>query len=160
VRVQLKEAEENVRVIVQKLETKPPELPDPPGLVWAYHNISLNVSPDVIENAWIEFWVLKEWLATQEVEKENILMLRFHAGKWEELPTEFVLDNGTHLKFRAYTPGFSPFVVVAETPLKPEVEVPKIPLIPLAVLSLVIVGAAAALLLKKRAARPPVPTAF
>jgi len=111
--VDLKQQMEDVRVIAEKLAEKPPELPEPPGLVWAYHEININVPEDAIENAEINFWVLKEWLATQGASKESIRLLRFHEGGWKELPTEILGENATHVSYRARTPGFSVFAIAA-----------------------------------------------
>ena len=111
--VDLKQQMEDVRVIAEKLAEKPPELPEPPGLVWAYHEININVPEEAIENAEINFWVLKEWLATQGASKESIRLLRFHEGGWKELPTEILGENATHVSYRARTPGFSVFAIAA-----------------------------------------------
>ena len=85
----LGEARENVKTTIEKLEEKPPGLPDPLGFVWTYHRIEVNVPEDAIENAEIDFWVPKEWLTTHGVSKENVRLLRFGEG-WEELTTEIV----------------------------------------------------------------------
>ena len=113
--IDLAKIRENVRMVVEKLERKPPELPEPPGLVWAYIQIDVNVPEDAIENAGIYFWVLKEWLATQGISKENIVLFRFRQGKWSELPTRVIGENFTHIHYSAETPGFSTFAVAAKT---------------------------------------------
>ena len=113
--VDLKEARNNVTTTIEKLEEKPPELPDPPGLVWAYHQIDINVPEDAIENAEIDFWVSKEWLSTHGVSKEDVRLFRFGEG-WEELTTEILGDDTTHVSYRAITPGFSVFAITAYTP--------------------------------------------
>ena len=63
--VRLKETAENVRMLVRKLENKPPELPDPPGLVWAYHEIGVNVPAGAIERVGWSFGLRKNgWART------------------------------------------------------------------------------------------------
>ncbi|KXA95176.1 hypothetical protein AKJ65_02365 [candidate division MSBL1 archaeon SCGC-AAA259E19] len=112
--VNFRKVVENVRIAVRKLKKKPSEVPKPPGLVHAYTEVSTNVPEDEIENAGITFWVLKGWLATHEVSEENVMLLRYHEGAWENLPTNLVGENGAHIKYEAETPGFSTFAITAK----------------------------------------------
>ena len=140
--IDLKEARENVKTTIEKLEGKPLGLPDPLGLVWAYHRIEVNVPEDAIENAEIDFWVPKEWLTTHGVSKENVRLLRFGEG-WEELTTEIVGENATHVSYRAGTPGFSVFAITAYAP---PAEVLPLEINMMLVAALVAVGMAIALI--------------
>lgn len=119
--VKLKETLNNVKVVVEKLENKPSGAPDPPGLVWAYFNLDVDVPADKIDSGWITFWVLKEWLATHGVQKENIIVLRFSGGEWKRIQPVLVTENATHVEFSAQIPGFSTFAIVAETAAPAEV---------------------------------------
>jgi PGF-pre-PGF domain-containing protein len=109
--IALKEVVKNVTIYFEKLPDRPPNVPKPPGLVYAYHEISVSVSKEALKGADITFWVLKEWLATNNVTAKDVIMLRYYAGKWEELPTKPVGENATHFKFVAETPGFSTFAI-------------------------------------------------
>jgi len=113
-KMNLKEPREDLEISLKKLRKKPPELPDPPGLVWAYQEISTNIPEEAIENAGINFWVLKEWLETYGTDREDILLLRYHRGQWENLPTTLIDENATHFKYSAKTPGYSTFVITAK----------------------------------------------
>jgi len=113
--ITLKEATRNVTISFEKLAEKPPDVPKPLIPVYAYHEISINISKDAFKEASITFWVLKEWLAANNATPENIVMLRYHAGRWDELPTKNVGENVTHFKFVAETPGFSTFAIAAKT---------------------------------------------
>lgn len=109
--IKLKEVARNITIYLEKLMEKPPEVPEPPGLVYAYHKIDVSVPEGLIEKANITFWVLKEHLATYKVTKDNVVMLRYHDNKWLKLPTKVVGENTTHFNFTAETPGFSIFAV-------------------------------------------------
>jgi PGF-pre-PGF domain-containing protein len=112
--ITLKETVRNVTIFFEKLVEKPPDVPEPPGLVYAYHEISINIPEGAIKEANITFWVLKEWLATHKVSVESVVMLRYHAGEWVNLQTRVIGENATHYKFIAETPGFSTFAIIPE----------------------------------------------
>jgi len=114
--IKLKEVIRNVTIYFEKIDEKPPEVSSPPGLVYAYYKIDVNISETSIEKADITFWVLKEWLATQGATKDGVVMLRYHDGEWLRLPTRAIGENSTHFKFLAETPGFSIFAIAVETP--------------------------------------------
>jgi len=112
--IALKEVVKNVTIYFEKLPDRPPNVPKPPGLVYAYHEISVSISKEALKGADITFWVLKEWLATHNAAAKDVVMLRYYAGKWEELPTKLVGENATHFKFVAETPGFSVFAIAVK----------------------------------------------
>jgi PGF-pre-PGF domain-containing protein len=118
--ITLKEVARNVTILFEKLTEKPLEIPEPPGLVYAYHEISVNISKEAFKGANVTFWVLKDWLATNNATSENVVMLRYYAGEWAELPTRMVGENVTHFKFIAETPGFSIFAITTRE-LKEEI---------------------------------------
>ncbi|MEM3662848.1 MAG: PGF-pre-PGF domain-containing protein [Sulfolobales archaeon] len=112
----LREVVRNVTIYFEKLFDKPSNIPSPPGFVYAYHRIDVNAPENSIEKANITFWVLKEWLATHGVAKDDIAMLRYHNGEWLRLPTRVVGENATHFEFTAETSGFSIFAITAIKP--------------------------------------------
>ncbi len=114
--IMLREIAKNVTIFFEKLVEKPPDVPEPPGLVYAYHEISINVREEALKGANITFWVLKEWLATHKIAVESVVMLRYHAGEWINLQTRVVGENATHFKFIAETPGLSIFAIIPEFP--------------------------------------------
>jgi PGF-pre-PGF domain-containing protein len=109
--ITLREIARNITIFFEKLTGKPREIPEPPSPVYAYHEISVNISKEVLKEANITFWVSKEWLVANKATAESVIMLRYHAGEWAELPTRFVSENVTHFKFTAETPGFSVFAI-------------------------------------------------
>ena len=109
--LKLKEERSNLKISIEKLTKKPPDLPEPEGPVWAYIEISVNVPDEEIESATIEFWILKEWLQKHGAAADEVILLRYHDGEWQKLPTEILWENATHIQYSAETPGFSIFVV-------------------------------------------------
>ncbi|MEM1704050.1 MAG: carboxypeptidase regulatory-like domain-containing protein, partial [Zestosphaera sp.] len=97
---------------------KPPEVPSPPGLVYAYHKIDVNIPEASIEKADITFWVMKEWLAIHGATKDDVVMLRYHGGEWLRLPTKAIGENVTHFEFTAETPSFSIFAIAITAPVR------------------------------------------
>jgi PGF-pre-PGF domain-containing protein len=113
--ITLKGLARNVTIFFEKLVEKPPQIPKPPGLVYAYHEISINISKDVIKSANITFYVSKEWLIANNAKAENVTLVRYHAVEWTKLPTRVVGENATHFQFLSQTPGFSTYAIIAET---------------------------------------------
>ena len=110
-----KEVAKNVTIYFEKLLERPLSVPKPPGLVYAYYKISMNISREVLKEAHITFWVLKKWLVANKATTKDVTMLRYSVGKWEELPTRLIGENATHFKFVAETPEFSMFAIAVHT---------------------------------------------
>lgn len=109
--IALKDVVENVTIYFKKLSGRPTEVSKPPGPVYAYHEISVNVAEEALKGANITFWVLKEWLTANRAAVDDVVMLRYHDVEWKELPTRCIGENATHFKFMAETPGFSVFAI-------------------------------------------------
>ncbi|MDH5815664.1 MAG: PGF-pre-PGF domain-containing protein [Candidatus Nezhaarchaeota archaeon] len=116
--VRLREIVRNVTIYFEKLVEKPPEVPSPPGLVYAYHRIDVNIPEASIEKADVTFWVMKEWLVTHGATKDDVVMLRYHGGEWLRLLTKAIGENATHSEFTAETPGFSIFAIATMMPVR------------------------------------------
>jgi PGF-pre-PGF domain-containing protein len=112
--IALKEIAKNVTIYFEKLVERPREVLRPPGLVYAYHEISVSVSKEALKGANITFWVSKEWLTANSATAEDVAMLRYYAGEWTKLLTRVVGGNATHFKFTAETPGFSIFAIAVK----------------------------------------------
>lgn len=88
----------------------------PAGTV--YRNVNLWVgnggvaSSENIENAVIGFRVEKAWLEENGVDAADISLWHYDNG-WSELETRKVGEDDVYVYFEADTPGFSPFVIVA-----------------------------------------------
>ncbi|MFP4655276.1 MAG: PGF-pre-PGF domain-containing protein [Methanohalobium sp.] len=67
-----------------------------------------------IKNASIDFDVEKSWIEENDINESTIKMCRYHNDKWNDLDTQKLTENETVIKYRANTPGFSPFAISGE----------------------------------------------
>ncbi|OKY77374.1 MAG: putative membrane protein [Candidatus Methanohalarchaeum thermophilum] len=84
--------------------------------IYQYIEINLTLSDtatvdpgDVSAN--ITFTVNKTWLEGVGADSENIVLKRYNNEEWNELRTEKIGENTTHIKYKAQTPGFSYFAI-------------------------------------------------
>lgn len=85
-----------------------------PFIGMTYKNIRItenNIEEVLQDKATVDFKVLKSWLSDNKVGKGYIAMFRFVDDAWVELPTSIGEDDGTYIHYKAYTPGFSYFVI-------------------------------------------------
>ena len=94
----------------------------PPGIVYKYVNIWVGAgdidSPDSIIDAFIGFEVDRGWLAQNNLEENNIRLLRWDGSKWNSLDTQPTSSDETFAYYYSRTNAFSPFAIVA-LPLYP-----------------------------------------
>ncbi|WP_440955843.1 NosD domain-containing protein [Methanosarcina sp. Mfa9] len=89
----------------------------PAGIV--YKNVNIWVgnegveSPENIGNAVIGFRVEKEWLESNGVDENAVLLYRYSGEEWSALVTRVTGDDENFVYFEAETPGYSPFSIVA-----------------------------------------------
>lgn len=148
--IKVKGRVENIVINFEKLLEKPSNTPDPPGLVYAYYRISTNISKDSIEKATITFSIPKEWLLKQNIEVDNIVLLRYVSDKWERLSTRLISENTTHYIFLAESPGFSYFALSAITEAIEEHVPTTLPIIIVPIAIAVAVVITVLLIIKKR----------
>gem|GEM_PF-2306261 len=111
--VRPKEIVKNIQIIVSKIK-EPPVKEKPPGLVYAYYDISPISDEDVKAEGSIKFAVEKSWIAENKVNPESIRLARYTVT-WEILKTEKVSEDRDYIYYEAEVPGFSVFAVMAET---------------------------------------------
>ena len=109
-----KEMVKTMQVIVSKIK-EPPVKEKPPGLVYAYYEISPVSDQGVRAEGNISFAVKKSWIVENRIKAENIRLARYNAT-WEILKTEIVSEDSEFVYYRAELPGFSYFAVISETP--------------------------------------------
>ncbi|WP_052718367.1 NosD domain-containing protein [Methanosarcina sp. MTP4] len=90
----------------------------PAGVVYKNVNIWVGnegvASPENIGNAVIGFRVEKEWLESNGVGENAVLLYRYSDGEWNALVTRVVEGDDENLVyFEAETPGYSPFAIAA-----------------------------------------------
>ncbi|ADI74134.1 peptidase S8 and S53 subtilisin kexin sedolisin [Methanohalobium evestigatum Z-7303] len=107
-----------------KVETRIEVLKDKSALVdenapdKVYQNMNIWVGKagfnNNIKNASIDFDVEKSWIEENDINESTIKMCRYHDDKWNKLQTQKLTENETVIKYRANTPGFSPFAITGE----------------------------------------------
>ncbi len=103
---------ENVKLKVQQLSGKPTELSTPEGTVYSYLEIlAEKLSNSNINSATITFKIEKSWFVNENVDVNNIVLMRYRSGQWENLTTEKSSEDENYYYYTATTPGFSVFAV-------------------------------------------------
>lgn len=89
----------------------------PPGqTVIGYFEIEpVGINPDTISSGVIMFSVNGQWLASRDRTPEQVALMRNHDSRWTALPTTLLRQSGDTYYYRATTPGFSYFAIVAGT---------------------------------------------
>jgi PGF-pre-PGF domain-containing protein len=92
----------------------PPSIPAPNGTLFEYAELTLyKVTDDAIAGTLIEFAVPLSWLENNGLDPSQVMLLRWHDGEWQELPTGIVKEEDGKVYFRAESPGLSLFAIIA-----------------------------------------------
>ncbi len=109
------ESMKHVKLIVKKLDKNPgiiiPGIYE--GNIFDFYKISLS-HENGIKKAIIRFSVDKSWLIKNNIDKEDIVLLRFANGRWVELETKLAGNYLDAYEYEAVTPGFSYFASAAK----------------------------------------------
>jgi PGF-pre-PGF domain-containing protein len=84
----------------------------------------VGINPSMVDQGIIRFVVPVTWLKNQDVNPEDIVLMRYSDGLWMNLPTEYNYQSGNMLHFTSVTSGFSCFVVTIRTQPEPLTEMP------------------------------------
>ena len=95
-------------VAIRWLTEKPAELPCPPGVTFAYLELSTDAS---IDNATIEFTVPRSWLIQNSVGENTVDLYHYSNNEWRKLPTAKVGENSAYIFYSAVSPGLSTFAI-------------------------------------------------
>jgi PGF-pre-PGF domain-containing protein len=86
-----------------------------PGAIYQNMNIWVGktgfATESNIADPIIGFKVSKEWMANNNIGKENIRLYRYNADVWNELKTTNTYEDNQYVYFESQTPGFSPFAI-------------------------------------------------
>ncbi|RZN34570.1 MAG: PGF-pre-PGF domain-containing protein [Methanophagales archaeon ANME-1-THS] len=116
VSVDLKRMTFNAQAALKKTD-KPPDLPDPDGLVYGYFEITTNLEPENLRSARVYFRVSTIWMATNGVDVERIKLCRCAPAaskRWEELATTKIKEDGMYSYFSADMHALSLFSITGE----------------------------------------------
>lgn len=123
--IELKDKPEHISLRLEKNES-----------VYQYLDIKLTsdeeyVAEDDIDIMKFNFKVKQSWIAENNIDKNTILLIRYHNGEWQNLSTMLVSENDIYVIFEAETPGCSTFAVIGSALVEiPEPYVSKTPEIP------------------------------
>jgi PGF-pre-PGF domain-containing protein len=102
----------NVKLSVKNYEEKPDLVSKSDNDVYQYLEISLtNLENKNLDFAEINFEVSKAWLSESEINKDDVILLRYSDSSWEELETTFVKMDGDNYIYVAKSAGFSIFAI-------------------------------------------------
>jgi PGF-pre-PGF domain-containing protein len=127
----------DVRVELERVE-KPPGVPEPSDLAYAYVNIAVNHEETANIEGRVEFKVMKSWISDNAIDDTTISLYRYgeSEGGWQALTTSKRSEESDFVYFEAETPGFSLFALAgqkaATMPTAMPVSTPSIRLDPVA----------------------------
>ena len=100
-----------VNIVVSETGTKPSGIPKPSDTkVYRYLEINgTGITDEDIEEAWIEFRVLKSWVEDNNIDRETVVLKRFQNGRWQPLETE-MLEDGSPAITSSSVAGFFSFI--------------------------------------------------
>jgi len=116
-------AASSVSVQAEQLSAKPSEVSDPTTVesgIIVSHYLDLSVTPTAttsvsVENATVEFKVLKSWLSSNNIDSSTVALMRYSGGQWSKLTTTATgIEDVTYKYYTAVTPGFSTFAVTGK----------------------------------------------
>jgi len=112
---------ETVEVNIEKIE--PTEIPtqdryieEENEIIYSYLDIIVEaddiiLEDDDIDQITIKFKVALEWIDENNVDKEQITLMRYHGGSWENLPTILVSEDSINAYYEATASGTSTFAI-------------------------------------------------
>ena len=104
----------DLNVAVERVE-KSAEIPEPPGITYAYLEIEIDHEETANLNGRIECKVLKSWIADNAIDETSIRLYRYNdGGEWHALATSKSREENDFVYFEAETTQFSLFVITGE----------------------------------------------
>ena len=111
-----------VEITCKTLDSKPSAVSTPDNTVYLYLNIDANVDDEDIDSITITFKIARDWFSTHNIDKNKVILLRYHEKEWQELTTIFDSEDNSYTYFTATTSGLSTFAITgqeAEEPSEP-----------------------------------------
>ena len=80
--------------------------------VYKYFELSENNLPkSAVSNILVRFKVSKSWLSARQIPPKAIVLKRYDARSWQELPTKVVDEDSQAVYFEAKLPSFSYYAI-------------------------------------------------
>ena len=114
----------NVKLKVSNLRGKPAKIKNelnisPSSNVYKYLDIKLTSDQEYIGESGIKsmnftFTINSSWINDNDVDKDTVVMMRYHNDTWQKLNTTFLNETDDKMTFKAITSGLSIFAVVGD----------------------------------------------
>ncbi|MDP3918413.1 MAG: S8 family serine peptidase [Nanoarchaeota archaeon] len=102
----------NLKVTIERLDSNPTISTGKE--VFEYYSIYLtNFGDEDIVDSTVNFEVSKNWVLTNNIDKDTIKLLRY-TESWDELETSFLSEDSNSYNYEADVPGFSYFAIAGE----------------------------------------------
>ncbi len=112
VEVKVSGASEDVKITVNKYDSRPAAVSvEKAGEVYKYLEINVENVEDKLDKGTITMQVLKSWVSSNDLSKEDIAMYKFSNGEWKELTTTFVEEEGNNYIYSVEVDSFSYFAI-------------------------------------------------
>ncbi|MFH1101550.1 MAG: PGF-pre-PGF domain-containing protein [Methanobacteriota archaeon] len=115
----------DVTISVESLTELPKGILEPTANVYCYLTIETTAEEGSIETFTITFKVEQEWFTEHDIDKTNIVLMRYHNNQWEQLETTIVNEDDMYVYYKAVTTGLSTFAIAAQQPpILPTIQLP------------------------------------
>ena len=105
-------------ITVERLMEKPADVTEPTTTnVYAYLNIESTAPEGSIGSLTIKFKVEQTWLTENNIDRNNVVLMRYHNNAWEQLDTTMLNEDATYVYYQATTTGMSTFAIAVSEPL-------------------------------------------
>ena len=103
-------------LMVKRLDARPSDVDEPTETVYLYLSIASTAPEGSIESLAITFKVELAWLTEHGIDKENMVLMRYHNSEWQQLETTMLSEDATYVYYKASATGMSTFAIaVIET---------------------------------------------
>ncbi len=105
---------------IEKTDVLPQSMQDSaPDKIYQYFLIvNLNIDDEDIEDVKFRFDVPINWMNSEGVSADKIVLKRYHENRWNDLKTSITAQNSKKVSYEAVSPGFSYFAVGVESGLQ------------------------------------------
>ncbi len=113
--VEVKSAVTNVKITVEKIETRPTEVTTPTGIVFNYLKVDKqNITDNDINKTKLKFAVEIPWVTSNNINESTIALQRYANSQWNRLSTTKLSETTGEILYQAESPGFSVFAITGD----------------------------------------------
>ncbi len=129
IQIEVSETAQNVKVTVEKYESKPTEVLASKTGTYKYIYVKTQNLTDKLSKAKMTIQVEKSWISEKAITKEDMALFRYdeNANKWNELTTSFKEESNNYYYYEIELNSFSYFAIAPKEGVLPEEEEEEIP---------------------------------